>query len=167
MDVGLPPAAGALQPHPGLLTAGVHQDRGPAAAAVAQRAGAGGKGRQPDRQLLRVQEEAGPDAVEDLAAAAEASRVLAVARGAGHGVVRGHVRVEGFLQELGAPAPRPGRQGVARLAAEETPEGNRVRRAQLPVTADAHLEAAQEGRRGEGRGGQAWAPVRALGRPGL
>ena len=81
MDIGLPPAAGALQLHPGPLPAGIHQDRGPAAAAVAQQAGAGRKGRQPDHELLSIQEEPGPEAVEYLAAAAEVSRVLAVARG--------------------------------------------------------------------------------------
>lgn len=59
----------------------------------------------------------------DLAAAAEVSWVLAVAFGAGHGVIRGDVQVEDFLQGFGVLAPRPGRQGVAHLAAEETPKG--------------------------------------------
>ena len=67
-------------------------------------------------------------------------------------MVRGDVQVEDFLQEFGALAPCLGRQGVAHLATEETPEGDCLGRTQLPVTADAHLEVTQEGQREEGRG---------------
>ena len=67
-------------------------------------------------------------------------------------MVRGDVQVEDFLQEFGALAPCLGRQGVAHLATEETPEGDCLGRTQLPVTADAHLEVTQEGQREEGQG---------------
>lgn len=124
INIGLLPAVRALQPRPAPLTTGVNQDRQPGGAASVEQGGTGNKWGHPNSCLLLVQEDPSPEAAEDLAAVAEVSLVLAVPCWAFHGEIRGAVLVEHLLHEPRALALHKVSQGVARLAAEETPKGD-------------------------------------------